>query len=162
MAFVLLGSSRLNFHCYTQREPTPTQKSARKWQLRPFAIYCAKDCEGQSLVQTSFTEPRNSGHTYRRCSVVMLPVRQGYISDCPVMSLAKKHEGERHGEEEEALDDLPWKDERGPSSVRRTLEPFQRQRWDNFWETELSASGLFRAHRYHLELNWRELNTKCM
>ena len=30
MAFVLLRNSRFNFHCYTQREATPTQKSARK------------------------------------------------------------------------------------------------------------------------------------
>ena len=29
LAFVLLHDSRLNFHCYTQREATPTQKSAR-------------------------------------------------------------------------------------------------------------------------------------
>ena len=28
--FVLLPDSRFNFHCYTQREATPTQKSARK------------------------------------------------------------------------------------------------------------------------------------
>ena len=55
---------------------------------------------------------------------------------------------------EEALDDLPWKDERGPSSSRRTLEPFQRQSWGNFWETGWSAYGLFRAHRYHPDLNW--------
>ena len=48
-------------------------------------------------------------------------------------------------------------DERGPSSIRRTLEPFQRQRWGNFWEMGWSAYGLFRAHRYHLELNWTEL-----
>ena len=55
---------------------------------------------------------------------------------------------------EEALDDLPWKDERGTSTIRRTLEPFQRLRWENFWEMGWSAYGLFRAHRYHLELNW--------
>ena len=30
LAFVLLRDSRFNFHCYTQREVTPTQKSARK------------------------------------------------------------------------------------------------------------------------------------
>ena len=30
-AFVLLHNSRFNFHCYTQREATPTQKLARKW-----------------------------------------------------------------------------------------------------------------------------------
>ena len=30
LAFVLLCSSRFNFHCYTQREAMPTPKSARK------------------------------------------------------------------------------------------------------------------------------------
>ena len=30
LALVLLRDSRFNFHCYTQREATPTQKSARK------------------------------------------------------------------------------------------------------------------------------------
>ena len=59
---------------------------------------------------------------------------------------------------EEALDDLPWKDERGPSSIRQTLELFQRQRWGNFWETGWSAYGLFRAYVYHLELNLNEPN----
>ena len=35
---------------------------------------------------------------------------------------------ERVVQRELALDDLLWKDGRGPSSVRRTLEPFQRRR----------------------------------
>ena len=60
----------------------------------------------------------------------------------------------REAWKKEALHRLPWKDERGPSSIRRTLEPFQRQLWGNFWETVWSAYGLYRAHRYHLELNW--------
>ena len=30
LPFVLLRDSRFSFHCYTQREATPTQKSARK------------------------------------------------------------------------------------------------------------------------------------
>ena len=34
----------------------------------------------------------------------------------------------REAWKEEALDNLAWKDERGPSSIRRTLELFQRQR----------------------------------
>ena len=57
---------------------------------------------------------------------------------------------------EEALDDLPLKCERGPWSVRRTVEPLQRRHWGNLWETGWSAYRLFRAHRYHLELNWTE------
>ena len=35
----------------------------------------------------------------------------------------------REARKEEALDDLHRKDERGPSSIKRTLERFQRQRW---------------------------------
>ena len=31
VAFVLLCNSTFNFHCYTQREAMPTQKSAWKW-----------------------------------------------------------------------------------------------------------------------------------
>ena len=45
----------------------------------------------------------------------------------------------REAWKEEVLDDLLSKDERGPSSVRWTLEPFQRWCWENFWETGWSA-----------------------
>ena len=68
---LLLGISRSNFHCYTQREATPTQKSARKWQLRPFATSCAKDYEGHSLVQISFAELPNIVH---RCGSNTIPI----------------------------------------------------------------------------------------
>ena len=56
VSFLLLRS----FHCYTQREPAPTQKSARKWHLRPFANSCAKDYEMHSLLQSSFAELPNT------------------------------------------------------------------------------------------------------
>ena len=65
----------------------------------------------------------------------------------------------REAWKEKALDGLPWKDEGGLSSVRRTVELCQRQRWVNFWETGWSTYGLFRAHRYHLELNWTVTNS---
>ena len=66
----------------------------------------------------------------------------------------------REALKEKALDDLPWKDERGPSSIRRTLEPLK----GNVGETSERRGGahnygLFRAHRYHLqlnEMNWTE------
>ena len=54
VALVLLHNSRFNFHCYTQREAMPTQKSARKWRCE---LSCAKNYKGHSLVHTSFTEP---------------------------------------------------------------------------------------------------------
>ena len=57
---------------------------------------------------------------------------------------------------EEVLDNLPWKDERGPSSTRQTLEPFQRQRWENFRETGFSEC--IDTLLIWTELNWTELN----
>ena len=64
---------------------------------------------------------------------------------------------------------LPWKDERGPSSIRRTLEPFQRQQCRNFREMgEAHNYRLFWSHRYRVELNWmnwsyiKQLNTKLL
>ena len=44
--------------------------------------------------------------------------------------------------------------ERAIIAIRRTLEPFQRQRWGNFLEMGWDAYWLFRVHRYHAELNW--------
>ena len=68
LAFVLLRDSRFNFHCYTQREATPTQKSARK---------CAATSRDflrerlQSalilLLQTSFAESPNSDVALLSC-----------------------------------------------------------------------------------------------
>ena len=63
----------------------------------------------------------------------------------------------REAWKEEALDELPWKNQRGSSSIRQTLEPFQRRHRGNFWSAYIIYYGLFRAHRYHLELNWTDL-----
>ena len=68
------------------------------------------------------------------------------------------HQEER-GMEEEALSDLPWKDKRRASSMRWTLEQFKgfigktSERQDGVF-----LYGVFWACRYHLELNWIELN----
>ena len=59
VAFVLLRNARFSFLCYTWCEPVPTPKSARKWQLWPFATSSAKDYEGHLLMQTSFAELPN-------------------------------------------------------------------------------------------------------
>ena len=50
---------------------------------------------------------------------------------------------------EEVRDNLPWKDERGPSSIRQTLELFQGwQHWGNLWELGWSTYGIFQVDRY--------------
>ena len=51
------------------------------------------------------------------------------------------HDTWREALKKKALDDHPRKDERGPSSVRRTMEPFQRQRLENFRETGIAHMG---------------------
>ena len=64
----------------------------------------------------------------------------------------------REAWKEKVLYRILWNDERGPSSVRRTLEPFQRKLEKRIWEMGWSAYGVFRAHRYHLQLIWTEAN----
>ena len=60
LAFVLLCNSKFSFHCYTQHEPTPTQKSTQKWQLWAFVTFCVKDYKGHSLVKTSLAKLPNT------------------------------------------------------------------------------------------------------
>ena len=72
----------------------------------------------------------------------------GHTAKDSTPSIARRREAWK----EEALDDLPWKDERGPSSIRRTLEPFQGRRWGNFWEK------CIRTFFERIEMNWTELS----
>ena len=46
VAFVLLRNPRFNFHCCTQREATPTQKSARKWRCDLSKLLARKITKG--------------------------------------------------------------------------------------------------------------------
>ena len=72
MAFVLLRNSRFNFHCYTQREATPTQKSAWKWHcdlLQLLAWNITKGihlCKPASLNHPIITE-WSKGNTWDKC-----------------------------------------------------------------------------------------------
>ena len=71
VAFVLLRNSRLNVHCYTQGEPTLSQRPARKWQLRLFAPSFTKNYKGHSLVQTSFAElPKNPNRPQKQLLLI--------------------------------------------------------------------------------------------
>ena len=95
MAFLLLRISRFNFHCYTQREATPTQKSTWVWQLWPFVTSCAKDYKGHSLTNankfgwtaqypTMCNTALCSGHTYmgairKRLTRATNHISSGYV-----------------------------------------------------------------------------------
>ena len=63
LAFVLLRNSRFIFHCYTQREATPTQKSARKCAATS-RDFLRERLQAHSLYQTSFAESPNRTSTY--------------------------------------------------------------------------------------------------
>ena len=59
VAFVPLRSSRFNFHCYTQREATPTQKSARKWRCDLLRLLARKITKGiHSCTPASLNRPK--------------------------------------------------------------------------------------------------------
>ena len=61
VAFVLLHSSRFNFHCYTQREATPTQKSAQKWHCNLQRLLAWKITKGiHSCKPASLNRPIDS------------------------------------------------------------------------------------------------------
>ena len=55
--------------------------------------------------------------------------------------LKKSMEEGRGVGKKEALNDLPWEDEKGPSSIRPTLE--LGQHWENSWETGWSTLWAF-------------------
>ena len=67
VAFVLLYSSRLNFHRYTQHEATPTQKSARKWCSNLSWLTAQKITKSKGIHLCKLNEPPNtciSCHVY--------------------------------------------------------------------------------------------------
>ena len=58
VAFVLLRNSRFNFHCYTQREATPTQKSSQKWRCDLSRLLAQKITNGiHSCIPASLNRP---------------------------------------------------------------------------------------------------------
>ena len=60
----------------------------------------------------------------------------------------------REALEEEVLNNLSWKDDKGQSSIRPTLDLFESQHYGNFSEMGWSTMWAFRSSSYHLELVW--------
>ena len=61
VAFVLLCNSRFSFHCYTQWEAKPTQKSARKWHCNLLRFLAWKITKGiHSCKPASLNRPIES------------------------------------------------------------------------------------------------------
>ena len=66
VAFVLLCNSRFNFHCYTQREATPTQKLAQKWRCDLLQLFAQKITKGiHSCKPASLNRPRVTISSYQ-------------------------------------------------------------------------------------------------
>ena len=62
LAFVLLRDSRFNFHCYTRREATPTQRSARKCAATSLD-FLRERLQSAFTLANSFAESPNTAHT---------------------------------------------------------------------------------------------------
>ena len=60
----------------------------------------------------------------------------------------------REAQKEEAIIDLPWEDEKGPSSIRPTLELFQGQHWGNSWLRDWVEHIMGFPERIDSILNW--------
>ena len=76
VAFVLLRNSWLNFHCYTQHEATPTQKSAWKWRCDLSWLLAWKITKGiYSCKPASLNCP--TGWEDCMCDCLLLPDHMG-------------------------------------------------------------------------------------
>ena len=78
VAFVLLRNSRFNFHSYTQREATPTQKSDRKWRCDLLQLLARKITKGiHSCKPASLNSP-----IVRQCRACDTNVRWSATDTC--------------------------------------------------------------------------------
>ena len=70
VTFMLLRNSRFNFHCYTQRKATSTQKSARKRRCSLSRLLPRKitdgmhSCKPASLNRRTAPQQKLHGHCY--------------------------------------------------------------------------------------------------
>ena len=109
-------------------------------------------CRGEGRRPSRETGGQSDPHRRLACRKIWSVEKLERLPAGIIPSIAWRREAWK----EDALGDLPWKDERGPSSVRRTLEPFQRQRWGNFSERRGGAHMGF-SERIDNILNWTEL-----
>ena len=70
VAFALLRNSRFSFHCYTPREATPTQKSARKWRCDLSRLLARKITKGIHLCK-----PASLNHPILRLILFLMRVK---------------------------------------------------------------------------------------
>ena len=77
--------------------------------------------------------------------------QSNHVGTKPRTSHHRLPRGERRGKK--ALDDLPWKDERGPSSITNT-KTVSKATLGKLLRNRVGRKWAFRGHRYHLQLNW--------
>ena len=91
VAFVLFRNSRFSFHCYTQREATPTQKSARKWRCDRSRLLARKitksihSCKPASLNRPIRAHCQQYG--WESESLLMVSANSCRMSDCMTVGM---------------------------------------------------------------------------
>ena len=98
LAFVLLRNSRFNFHCYTQCEATPTQKSARKWYYLHSVKYLYTDDQWLSAETLGhgdiYLTPREQGkpaHIFSGLSASPILLLRQFSCLCSLQARYFKH-----------------------------------------------------------------------
>ena len=116
-------------------------------------IMCLLGVGMEWLAASLVCRPRLYGRLRLGRSGLLRSLRQ-YVRGGGGMPRTSRHRSPGgEAQKEEAFPDLPCrKDERRPSSVRRTMELFLRQRCGNFRETGWSAYTVSPTYRDHLEL----------
>ena len=140
--------------CRLRRQKTTTA-SSRKTEGKSEVLRSARlYLRAQSLGHHPIDRQEERGVEGRISRRFFLKGRErAIVNQTNIESASKATLGKPLRDGVEAPDDVPWKDETGLSWVRRTLQLLQKQRWGNFWEMVSSVQGLFRAHRYPLELS---------
>ena len=132
--------------CRLRRQKTTTA-SSRKTEGKSEVLRSARlYLRAQSLGHHPIDRQEERGVEGRISRRFFLKGRErAIVNQTNIASASKATSGKPLRDGVEAPDDVP--------RVRRTLQLLQKQRWGNFGETVSSVQGLFRAHRYPLEMS---------
>ena len=144
------SSSQVKWACYKKLE-TKWEAGADIWQFDiHFLRFLWIDCPGHAGVKGNDWADRLAGK-YHKSMACLIGQKCWGPWDTIYGHKATSHHQLTGGEScfflnvNEALNDLPWNDEKELSSIRQTLERFQRQHW--------RTSGAF-PERVGAILNW--------
>ena len=128
------SSSQIQWACYKKWKVEWEAKTGMcRWSRSTLESSCRLYCPGHAGVKGNDRADRLAGKATLTSGLLLgrsevLRSLSHYLR-AQIQDITPSIAWSREAWKEEALDDLPSRDQRRPSSVRRTLEPFQKQRW---------------------------------